>query len=291
METKKDSIYTLITNQIVKSIESGLTNRICSLPWYSLDSNLMIPRNAITSNSYKGINILILWLTAEVKGYKKGSWATFKQWQTLGGKIKKGEKSTLIVYSERFKKEDEESEEKQKTYYVTKGYNVFNIEQLENPEGLTSKIIDTNNINVGDYFSDLNINITHGGDSAFYSISKDTVNLPNKNRFKSIEGYYSTLCHEIIHWTAHETRLNRNLKNRFGSESYAMEELIAELGAAFLCSELKITNKLRNDHAKYINNWLTVLKNDSRAIFSASAKAQQAVEWIKDNKQQNKIAA
>ena len=291
METKKDSIYTLITNQIVKSIENGLTNRTCSLPWYSLESNLMIPKNVVTSSSYKGINILILWLTAEVKGYKKGSWATFKQWQTLGGKIKKGEKSTLIVYSERFKKEDEESEEKQKTYYVTKGYNVFNIEQLENPEGLTSKIIDTNNINVGDYFSDLNINITHGGDSAFYSISKDTVNLPNKNRFKSIEGYYSTLCHEIIHWTAHETRLNRNLKNRFGSESYAMEELIAELGAAFLCSELKITNKLRNDHAKYINNWLTVLKNDSRAIFSASAKAQQAVEWIKDNKQQNKIAA
>ncbi len=293
METKTLDIYSKITNQIIEAIEQGLAKEKHSLPWYPIDNQNPMPRNVVSRQGYRGINILILWASAEKNNYKSGVWGTFKQWQSLGANVKKGEKATHVVYSEVREKELKEGDKEADKYFIMRSFYVFNIAQVENYE-TSEEIIDSKaetSPETEAFFNSLNPKIIYSGDSAFYSYTKDYIQLPKISHFKSFEDYYSVLSHEMVHWTAHESRLNRTLRSRFGSDDYAMEELIAELGAAFLCSELRVTNEPRNDHATYINSWLEVLKRDKKAIFTAATKAQQAVEWMKENQQQTKAAA
>jgi antirestriction protein ArdC len=137
------------------------------------------------------------------------------------------------------------------------------------------------------FFAALGADIRHGGDAAFYRPDGDFIQLPRFEAFREGAGYYSTLAHESTHWSGAESRLNRDIKNRFGSSAYAAEELIAELGAAFLCSALKLSNEPRTDHAAYIANWLELLRRDKRAIFAAASKAQQAVDWMQSRQNES----
>jgi antirestriction protein ArdC len=176
----------------------------------------------------------------------------------------------------------EDNEPERGRVFLAKGYPVFNAAQVDGytpPE--VPELSESERIQGAErFFAALGADIRHGGNEAFYEPERDFIQLPRFEAFREGAGYYSTLAHESTHWTGAESRLNRDIKNRFGSSAYAAEELIAELGAAFLCSALKLSNEPRADHAAYIANWLELLRRDKRAIFAAASKAQQAVDWM-----------
>ncbi len=181
-------------------------------------------------------------------------------------------------------KEDREDEEEQTTRLgpIARGYNVFNADQVDGfslPEMPELPAVERIKA-ADDFISCVNPDVRYGGDRAFYNAVGDYIQMPQFQIFKGATAFYETLSHELIHFTAAKHRLDRDLKNRFGSEAYAAEELIAELGAAFLCADLGLCNEPRPDHAAYVQTWLKVLRNDSRAIFTAASKAQAALDWL-----------
>ncbi len=294
--TEKKDIYEQITNQIVEAIEKGAS--VGRLPWQKVDTSNcnLTPVNVASKKAYRGVNILSLWIAAETKGYTTGLWATYKQWQELGCQVRKGEKSTLVVFwkffdAEREEEELSEEEAKQHRAVMARGYSVFNAAQVEGfaqPEAAP----ETGRIeNAERFFSNLGATIRHGGNRAFYSPTHDFIQMPTFGQFDDPQSYYAVLSHEATHWTGAKERLNRELAKRFGDEAYAAEDLIAELGAAFLCAELSLCNEPRADHAGYIASWLKVLKNDKRAIFTAASKAQVAVDWMREQQIQQQAAA
>ncbi len=285
--TEHADIYERITNQIIEALENCKT---WQRPWHSPEMVNVIPKNAQTGVQYRGVNVIALWATAQKLGYLNGLWATFRQWQELGAQVRKGEKSCPVVFWSTIEKKENaqkgeqanagNSSDDRDTVLFAKTYHVFNVSQVDGYEEPKKEPLAADRLKNADmFFSRLGVNIREAS-KAFYQPSDDSVYMPPYASFFKREGYYSTLAHEITHWTGHESRLNRDLKNRFGDESYAMEELVAELGAAFLCAELEVSNEPREDHAAYIQSWLKVLKEDKRAIFTASSKAQQAVDWI-----------
>lgn len=282
MKSEKKDIFERVTNQIVSAIEAGAGSY--RMPWNTSGSYTSSPINAVSRKPYRGVNILILWATAEEKGYTSGTWATYKQWQQLGAQVRKGEKSANVVFWKFFDCEGELDPEtlKPKRIPMARDYWVFNADQVDgfqNPEEV--EINDFERItNAEEFFGALEIDLRPGGNRAYYSGNTDAIYMPAFNAFHEPLSYYSVLAHETTHWTGAEKRLNRDMRGRFGTESYAMEELVAELGAAFLCAELSLRTDPRTDHAPYIESWLKVLKNDKRAIFTAAAKAQEAVDWM-----------
>lgn len=269
--------YETITASIVAAIETG-TDKY-QMPWHTVAGVGTSPRNAVSRKAYRGINTLIL----GSKGYQSGDWATYKQWQERGVQVRKGEKSTTVVFWKFFDKTSESQDgETVKTGSIpmARMYSVFNSAQTDGyqappePEyNADQRVADCE-----EFVSGLGATITHGGNRAFYSPATDTVTMPQFGQFDSATGYYSVLAHELTHWTG--PRMERDLKGRFGSESYAMEELVAELGAAFTCAHLGIATEPRKDHAPYIASWLKVLNGDARAIFTASSQAQKACDWM-----------
>ena len=283
--TKAD-IYTRITNQIVAAIEAGAD--AWQMPWHADDASAR-PINAFSNKPYRGVNVLALWCAASEAGYSSDQWGTYKQWSERGQQVKKGEKSTAIVFWKMLDQGEkgeapEADEEGGRRRMVARGYNVFNAEQIEGYEAPTRPArADIKRIqHADDFFNQLKADIRQGGGRAYYRPSSDHIQMPDFAAFRSAEAYYGVLSHEVIHWTGAEKRLHRDLSGRFGNESYAAEELIAELGAAFLCADLGICNEPRPDHAAYVANWLKVLKDDKRAIFTAAAKAQQATDFAHD---------
>lgn len=238
---------------------------------------------------YRGINIMLLWGEAMDKGYSSSRWMTYKQALELGAHIRKGEHGSLVVYADRFtkKEENESGEEIERQIPFMKGYTVFNAEQIE---GLAADYYDRRSPPAGEmelienaeaFFSATGARIRHGGNMAYYAPGPDVIQLPYPESFRDAESYAATKAHELTHWTKHKDRLDRDFgRARFGDEGYSREELVAELGAAFLCASLGITPEPREDHASYIEHWLKVLKEDKRAIFSAAAHAQRAVDYL-----------
>ncbi len=277
--TEHADIYERITSQIIEALENC---KSWQRPWHSPEMVNVIPKNAKTGSQYRGVNVIALWATAQKLGYLNGLWATFRQWQELGAQVRKGEKSCPVVFWSTIDKKEkaDDSAEERDTALFARTYHVFNVSQIEGYEEPKKEPLATNRLENADlFFLRLGVNIREAS-KAFYQPSDDAVYMPPYASFFKREGYYSTLCHETIHWSGHESRLNRDLKNRFGDESYAMEELVAELGAAFLCAELEVSNEPREDHVAYIQSWLKVLKEDKRAVFTAASKAQQAVDWL-----------
>jgi antirestriction protein ArdC len=222
----------------------------------------------------------MLGLSSMVNGFNCPVWASFKQWQTVGATVRKGEKGTKIVFYSPVTKENKATGDSE-SYNLLKTYYVFNASQVEGVTIQAPSVPDKpfNAIEAAELRIKLTgAVITHGGDSAFYAPSVDKINVPHKASFISEASYYATVFHELTHWTGHELRCNRNLKGKFGNPLYAFEELVAEMGAAFLCQDYRIAGELR--HAGYIQSWLKVLKEDSRAIFKAAALAQKAVDHI-----------
>jgi antirestriction protein ArdC len=242
--------------------------------------------------AYRGINVLLLWLAASKQGFRSPYWFTYRQAVDLGGFVRKGEKATAIVYAGSLEKtaRDEKGEEHVKTFPFLRMYSVFNFQQTENlPEKYHSPMVghvapsSENEVNepIERFFTNTGVEIVHGDESPHYSILYDRVHMPRLGAFKTADDYYATLAHEILHATGHPTRTPRNFRAILGSNAnYAREELVAELGAAFLCADLELSLEPRADHAEYIGSWLQVLRNDKRAIFQAAAMAQKAVDFL-----------
>ncbi len=285
----KQTLHEKVTHQIIDAMESA-TN--FQMPWH-IEQEL--PINALTNNKYQGINTVSLWSNSMRKHYDSSHWATYRQWQELDAQVQKGERgSTIIIYKPITNRDGEiiySTEPPYKPKVLIRSANVFNANQVsgwEPPNASTEPIIDlTSKLNNADTFvSNSKATITTGGSQAYYNHKTDIINMPKRKLFTGTssstptEGYYSTLLHELVHWTGFEKRCNRDLSGRFGKHAYAREELIAELGSAFLCAELGITKLPRTDHASYIKSWIKVLKEDVTAIFLAASKATTAVCYL-----------
>ena len=215
---------------------------------------------------------------------------TFRQALELDAHVRKGEKGSLVVYANsitRTEHDEKSGEDVEREIPYMKGYTVFNVEQIEGlPEIYYAKAAPTLDPvaridHAEKFLHATGAKIAHGGNRAYYSLSTDAVQMPPFESFRDADSYYSTLCHELTHWSGSKNRLDRDFGgHRFGSNAYAQEELVAELGAAFLCADLELALEAREDHSAYIANWLEVLKGDSRAIFTAAAHAQRAADFI-----------
>jgi len=282
----RDSLYETITNDILAELKQGVAPWV--KPWESESGGLpQMPFNAASGHRYRGVNVLLLWYASNRKGYRHPSWIGYHQALGLGGYVKKGEKSTLIVYAATFvpKEEQDKPEAEQKRVPFLKKRDVFNVEQTANlPERLTRlpepKPLSEAIEEVERFLHTIGATVFHGGDRAAYSPIFDRIVLPEPGTFTSTPDYYATSLHEHCHWTGHQSRLNRDFSGRFGTEAYAAEELVAELGAAYLSATLSIPGKLQ--HAEYIGNWITLLSHDERAIFTAASKATEAARFLEE---------
>jgi antirestriction protein ArdC len=269
------AIYQEVTDSIIKQLESG------AMPWikpWKADSTA--DKNFISQKPYQGINRLMLGLSSMINGFDTPVWASFKQWQSLGTQVRKGEKGTKIVFFSPVTKECKVTGNLE-SYNLLKSYYVFNASQVD---GVTIQAPATENkpfnsiIEADKRIEKTGAIIRHGGDSAFFAPSMDIIQMPNKSAFSDESSYYATAFHELTHWTGHESRLKREFGKRFGNPEYAFEELVAEMGAAFLCQDYRIQGELR--HAGYIQHWLKACRNDATAIFKAAALAQKSADYI-----------
>ena len=285
----RTDVYQKITDQIVCELAKGV--RPWLKPWNAEHAAGRIAR-PLRANGipYQGINVLMLWSDAVAKGYAAPIWMTFKQACDLKAHVRKGEQGSLVVYADKIIRTETDTDTGEATEHAIpfmKGYTVFNVEQIEGlpehfyarptaPTGTVARIAHAEN-----FFAITGANVVHGGSRACYVPSTDNIHMPCIDFFRDAESYYATLAHETVHWTRHKTRLDRDFgRKRWGDEGYAMEELVAELGAAFLSADLELTPEVRDDHAAYIASWIKALKNDKRAIFSAASHAQRAVDFL-----------
>jgi antirestriction protein ArdC len=281
----KRDVYATVTAQIINSIEQGVGT--WRMPWNTSGRYAFSPINVTSKKPYRGINTVCLWAAAEAKGYEAGEWGTYKQWQDRGGQVRKGEKSTLIVFW-KFANDSAESQDDGEhsasgsRLLFTRGYSVFNSAQVDgySPTVEPDMPMPDRIERAEAFFQGIGATVRHGGNRAYYAPDSDHIQMPPFQAFRENVAYYSTLAHESTHWTANPHRCDRQLGKRFGDNAYAAEELIAELGAAFTCAHLGLSTEPRADHAQYINSWLKVLKADKRAIFTAASKAQQACDWL-----------
>jgi antirestriction protein ArdC len=289
MTATKTDLYADITNKIVAQLEQGV--RPWHQPWNAQHKAGSIGRPLRNNGQpYQGVNVLVLWLTAFERGYACPLWLTFQQAKAAGGFVRKGEKGTTVVYANTFEKTETDAatgEEHTAKIPFLKAYTVFNAEQVEGLPGHYSAL-DEGSKNLAErldhaegFFRHTGFDIRSGGNRACYSPSGDFIQMPPFGSFENREAFYSTLGHESIHATKHERRLNRSFDSkRFGDDGYAMEELVAELGAAYLSADLGITPEVMPEHAAYLDCWLKVMKADKKAIFTAASHASRAVEYL-----------
>ena len=280
-------LYQSVTDRIVSMIERGTGD--WRMPWHgSTSGNISMPHN-VTGRTYRGVNVPPLWAAAEAFGYASPVWATYKQWQERGAQVRKGEKSTLVIFWKRIEvasePEDAGGDGDSETRLIARGYAVFNAAQVDgfdpkSTDGM-GKRSEPRPIDAAEaFFRNVRAIVRHGGNRAFYTTAGDYIQMPELRQFVAADRYYSTLAHEHVHWTGAANRLAREFGKRFGDKAYAFEELVAELGAAFTCADLGLSNEPRQDHAAYIASWLRVLKGDKRAIFTAASKAQAAADYL-----------
>jgi len=285
--TERFDVYQAITDQIIAAVETGPGP--VEMPWHRSGAGITRPMNVESGKAYRGINTVALWAAAATGGYANGLWGTYRQWRERGAQVRKGEKSSLIVFYKEFEVEDEVLEDGKARRFMAKASRVFNVAQVD---GYTTPEIDQaadpiDPIAAADSFiRATGASVTEGGESAFYHRTRDTITMPDRFRFKgtktstATEGWYSVLLHELTHWSGAPSRLDRQFGERFGDDAYAMEELVAELGAAFLCGDLGITAEPRPDHAAYIEHWMRIMKGDRKAIFAAASAASKASEFL-----------
>lgn len=289
VKIKKD-LYQDFTDQVIKQMENNNMN--WSKPFTTTILNGH--HNVISKKPYQGMNCFSIGLSVHKNGFKSNEWATFNQWKNLGAKIKKGSKGTEILYWNIKEYEDKTNKDEKVKIPFLRYFVVFNADQVEGYETKEKGLKDFNLKEIDDWKAhfktdtfvkntkaDIQIN-----NKAFYSPNGDFIGMPPKEDFKGDKEntkeqyYYSTLLHELTHWSGHSSRCNRDLKNRFGSKAYAMEELVAEIGSAFLCSHLGVTKAPTPNHGRYLNNWLEVLKEDKKAIFKAFSLSKVSSEYL-----------
>ncbi|GAA4457893.1 ArdC family protein [Rurimicrobium arvi] len=285
-ETTRFDIHQHVTDIIIKQLEEGTIP--WQRPWKSTAASFKIPQNALKGVPYRGVNIVLLWGATLQKDYASNEWATLKDWNKMGERIRKGESGTTIVFYKDIEKEVDGEIVKIPCPKYSK---VFNRAQLDSYQPtpdtqlLPEKPLFDRLAHVEAFVDNTKAIIEYCPNEASYNRLTDKIKMPYPQTFidqehcSAQEGYYSTLMHEMVHRSGHPSRLNREFGKKFGDKAYAVEELTAELGAAFLCAELEITTPARKDHAAYIANWLTALRNDKRFVFSAASAASKAVDY------------
>ncbi len=289
LSESKFNVYQAITEKIVAAIEAGVGT--CTMPWHGSIVPPAFPMNAATDKPYRGVNVVALWIEAHVRRYISGYWASYRQWKTLGAQVRKGERGALVVFYKPLEQDDAEDEAdvgNQRQRFVARASYVFNSEQVENwqpPEPVVKSQVQIN-AEVAAFVEAIGADIRHGAPAARYRHDLDCIEMPNPEDFigtstsSPLESYHAVLFHELVHLSGAPHRLNREFGKRFGDRAYAFEEIVGELGAAFLCSAFRIANEPRDDHAAYVSSWLTILNRDTRAIFTAASKAQEACEYL-----------
>ena len=280
------SLHDTVTNRIIKELEQGRLPWV--QPWASSGTTpLGLPLNAATGRAYSGINILLLWSAAIEQGRSSQRWLTYLQALALGGNVRKGEKGTMVVYADTFipkaeqKKASASGEEARRIGFL-KRFTVFHTSECDglpaepeaDPLPGRADILPQAEAVIAATGAVIRV----GGDMAFYSPAHDIIQVPPQEAYYDPVNWYRTRLHELTHWTGHVSRLNRDFSGRWGGEAYAREELVAELGSAFLCAELGIEPTVR--HADYIGAWLDILKGDNRAVFQAASHASKAAAFI-----------
>lgn len=278
---EKKDVAAEVTARIVEALEAGTAPWV--KPWKSGVgpdagfAGFSIPSNASTGRCYRGVNVLVLWAASMTKGYSDTRWLTFNQARDLGGSVRKGEKATPIVFWKWLVKDENLPTERR--IPMARTFSLFNVEQcdgleLEAPAPAPEHVegaADAIAARVG-------ARVVRGGDVACFSPGADVITMPVADAFRSRADYDSTLCHELIHWTGAASRLDRKFGKRFGDDAYAAEELVAELGSAFLCARLGIAGQLQ--HASYLAHWAKVLRADKHAIFTAAREAEKAAALL-----------
>ncbi len=278
-----------ITNRIIAAIESDPGQP--QMPWRRSSTPLWMPENALSKNGYNGINVVNLWVAAEARGFTSPLWATYKQWAELGAQVMKGAKSELVIFYKEFDVEPSpdatDDDGKRRVARASFVFNAAEVDGFDIPD-TPARLGPIARIETADRFiQSTNATIAHGGERAFYRPAIDAIQMPDEHLFTGTdtmtrdESYYAVLLHELTHWTMHKDRCNRDLEPRFKRQAYAAEELVAEIGSAMLCAEIGVTQDTRADHAQYVANWLQLVKDDPKAIFTAAAKASQAVAFLK----------
>ena len=278
----KPTAYDAITHKIAEAVEEGAGK--FQMPWHA-STWTALPINVATEAYYRGVNILSLWLDAQAKSFPTSHWASYRQWLSLGAQVRRGERGSAVVF---YKPIEADGDTEEPARFVLRTFYVFNAAQVEGwtasqPEALPRFEIDKQ---VEAFVAAVGARVRHGFATARYRSDLDDIEMPSPAWFRDTEtssasqSYHAVLLHELMHWSGATHRIGREFGRRFGDEAYAFEELIAELGAAFLCAALGIANEPRPDHASYVQSWLRVLNRDRKAIFTAAARAQEAVEYL-----------
>lgn len=288
-DTQRRDLHAEITAKIIAAVHANPGHP--QMPWRRSGKPLWMPENALTKNRYHGINVCAFWAAAELRNLTSPVFATYKQWQELGAQVRKGAKAELVVFYKNYVVEPEPSDEtddgKRRVARASYVFNVADVDGYVPPEPPV-RLGPVERIEAADRFIKATAaRIEHGGESAYYRPSTDHIQMPDEGLFCGTEtmdrneSYFAVLLHELTHWTAPEKRCNRDLSKRFLKAEVAAEELVAEIGSAFLCAEIGITQDTRADHAQYIFHWMDLLQDDPRAIFTAAAKASEAVTYLK----------
>jgi antirestriction protein ArdC len=280
--TTTRDVHQEVTDRIVAAIERG------TLPWQCDWLQGGLPRRA-TGEQYRGINLLLLGMVAADRGYASPTWVTFNQAKALGGCVRKGERGSPVVFFKRLEKTETAADgsEEVRGIPMLRAYTVFNVDQVDGlPTGYGAPAPIALEPKARDLAAEAALRSSgadireDGGTRAYYSRRDDTIHLPAFDRFKDTGGFLATMTHELVHWTGAPSRLDRTKGERFGDAAYAFEELVAEIGAAFTCARLGVAGDHIESHAAYVANWLTVFRDDKRAIFRAAALAQSAADRI-----------
>jgi antirestriction protein ArdC len=284
-------VHCAITDTIVSAIEAGAKEY--RMPWHQ---GITRPVNAATGKAYHGVNVLALWAAGKGRGFQSGYWATYRQWASLQAQVRKGERGSIVVF---YKSVDIDTDDKEtateappapRTKLVARASWVFNADQVDGwtaPQAQQQSQVQIR-ANAEAFIEASRAAIRHGGNMAYYAPTGDYIAVPHPAQFfatktsTATEAYYAVVLHELTHWSGAAHRLARNLSVRFGDHAYAMEELVAEFGAAFLCADLHIANEPRADHAAYVSSWLHVLNEDRTALFTAASKASVAATFLSD---------
>ena len=303
-EEERADVYARVTDAIVAAIEAGAARGVdWRMPWHrrrDAGASPALPVNVTSRAAYRGVNVLALWAAAEARGYGSGLWGTYRQWSELGGQVRRGERATTVVFwrfpagagrgdaegcGDAGAGEDGQEGDNPRRGPWARAYAVFNAAQVDGaelPADTLPHLPEAARIGAAEgFFAALPApEVRHGGTAAFYVPGTDHVQLPAFSDFRTADGYYGTRAHELIHATGHPSRLARDLSGRFGSAAYAAEELVAEIGAAFVLASLGLAAEPRADHARYVAHWLDLLRSDRRAVFTAASRAQVAADWM-----------
>jgi antirestriction protein ArdC len=287
--SERFDVHRALTARIVEAIEAGAGD--FAMPWHISGPSVGRPINAYSGVAYRGVNVVALWAEAVLSGYPSGAWASYRQWAKLGAQVRQGERgATIVFYKPRERREDEVEGEDTGQQLIARASRVFNADPVagwtagEPPPGSGAADV----IAVEAFVQATDAKVRHSGQVACYRPREDVIEMPDRTRFvaseagSATEAYYAVLLHELTHWSGAAHRLGRNFGERFGDSAYAFEELVAELGAAFLCADLAVSNTPRPDHAGYVSGWLKVLKDDRKAIFLAARLANQAAQYLQD---------